>query len=364
MKHMRRKVFVHVAGVAILVVVVGAFLKVQAALRSDPVATRAEEIQRLVSFELPRTDAAASRVRGDGRRAALNRAAQLRWFTSNPLGLFVHFGPQAEFAAPSQSRWFTDLEKLVAATTNTKVATYAPDPSATNTWIAAAKAAGASYLTITAKHHDGLCLWASDVTTWDVDPRHDLLKRVATEARNAGLRLFIYYSLVDFHEATYGRDVAAYAAFVRAQMRELLTRYGPIAGLWFDLPRYSDGLSRRQLTSLYALIHRLQPWALIGANHHGEVLRGEDFRIFEESFPRADRRMPVAMPRQAIYRLGRTWFWSGKAEPTGGERLRRLRAEARQHRVGLLVDVAPRPDGRIPASVRRALRAGASAGTR
>lgn len=351
-----RTVGLALAGAAIVALVVSAFTTVQARLRPDPVADRAAEIRRLATAGMARTDAARRDVRRAGSHARLTRAGAVRWLDSNPVGLFVHYGPQSEFAAPSQTRWLKDLEELVAASRTMAVPGFTPNPGVTASWVAAAKAAGASYLTVTAKHHDGVCLWASRMTSWDVAPRHDLLRSLSAQARRAGLRLFVYYSLVDFHELTYANDRAAYTRLVRAQMRELLTGYGPLAGVWFDLPRYSDGLSRRRLAELYALIHDLQPWALIGANHHGEVLPGEDFEVLEESLSPKPRRGQRAVPRQAVYRLGRTWFWSGRAEPDIGSRFKRLRTEARRRRISLLANIAPRPDGTIPQVVLRELR--------
>jgi alpha-L-fucosidase len=355
-----RKWILLLIGAALVVAVVGAFTSVQAKLRSDPIANRAKEIRRLAASELPRIQTQAARIRSEARHAGLSRAGQLRWFRSGPVGVFVHYGPTSTFAASSEQEWFENLTELVSTEADTRISSFTPDPMSTKTWIAAAKAAGASYLTVIAKHHDGLCLFASDVTSWDVDEEHDLLKVLVSEARHAGLRVFIYYSLLDFHELTYGRNRSAYSEFVTTQIRELLTGYGPIAGMWFDLPRYADGLSKSQLAKLYRLIHRLQPWALIGANHHGEVLPGEDFEILERAFPNNPRRIPALRPQQAAFKLGRTWFWSGVAEPRDARRFERLKAEAQERRVSLLANIAARPDGTVPETVIRGLAAQSS----
>jgi alpha-L-fucosidase len=213
---------------------------------------------------------------------------------------------------------------------------------------------------VVVKHHDGYDLWPSRLTTWSAPRDHDLLATLAPAARRAHLRLFLYYSLLDLHEPTYRRDMGAYLAFVRAQLRELLTSYGPIAGIWFD-GTWDRAISDPQLESLYALIHRLQPWALVTTNHHRAPLPGEDFQVFEAGFPGRPAPAWAAAPvsklaHQAAITLGPTWFWSGRDAPLSSARFEHLLAEARATHTSLLANVPPRPDGSIGADVLAALK--------
>jgi alpha-L-fucosidase len=138
---------------------------------------------------------------------------------------------------------------------------------------------------------------------------------------------------------------------VEGQLRELLTEYGPVAGIWFD--GWSPSFGVRRLERLYRLVNRLQPWALVGTNHHLRPLPGEDFRIFENRFPR-NRVEPTGVPREVAVKLGATWFWGGKAAPTRLERLPALLARAAWYRANILADLPPQPDGTFDASVRAA----------
>jgi alpha-L-fucosidase len=162
------------------------------------------------------------------------------------------------------------------------------------------------------------------------------------------VRLFVYYSLLDRHEPTYATDKGAYLVFVEGQLRELLTQYGPIAGLWFDGWNRDFGVAR--LERLYGLVHKLQPWALVATNHHRRPLPNEDFRIFEDRFPRA-RTEASGLPREVAAKLGPTWFWGGTQAPTDLGQLPALLARAKATHANLLADVPPRPDGTFAPAV-------------
>jgi Alpha-L-fucosidase len=275
----------------------------------------------------------------------LTKAANIRWFRRARLGVFIHYGPTSRFAASSDSLWWRGID---SGRFDAAARAFRPHPDVVARWTDVARRLGASYITFTAKHHDGFALWNSRLTGWDVGPRADLLRPLARSCRRRHLRLFIYYSLLDRHEPTYATDKAAYTVFVEGQLRELLTEYGPVAGIWFD--GWSPSFGVRRLERLYRLIDTLQPWALVGTNHHLRPLPGEDFRIFENRFPR-NRVEPTGVPREVAVKLGATWFWGGKAAPTRLERLPALLARAASYRANLLADVPPRPDGTFDASV-------------
>jgi alpha-L-fucosidase len=274
-----------------------------------------------------------------------SRSETSAWFGRPRLGLFIHYGPTTLLAEPSDRRWWRAVD---AGRFDAAARTFEPDPRVTKGWVDLAKTLGASYITVTAKHHDGFGLWDSRLTGWDVGPRADLLKPLARECRRRHVRLFFYYSLLDRHEPTYATDKDAYLVFVEGQLRELLTEYGPVAGVWFDGWDRSFGLAR--LERLYTLVHSLQPWALVATNRHLRPLPHEDFRIFENRFPR-DRAEPSGLPREVAAKLGPTWFWGGDSAPTRLDRLPALLRRAATLRANLLTDVPPRPDGTFPPSV-------------
>ena len=138
-------------------------------------------------------------------------------------------------------------------------------------WIRVLKDAGFTMAILTAKHHDGFCLWPSLSTDYSVarSPwrrgEGDLVREVSEACRESGLKFGIYLSPWDRHDTSYG-DAQGYNKFFRSQLRELLTGYGVISEVWFDGANGEGAGGRKQeydWASYYAMIRELQPSAVI-----------------------------------------------------------------------------------------------------
>ncbi|GJG89350.1 hypothetical protein tb265_45310 [Gemmatimonadetes bacterium T265] len=205
---------------------------------------------------------APSRAPGAGHaigKAALARPslAQLAW-QEDELALFVHFGPNT----------FTDREW---GDGREAPAVFAPARLDARQWARAARAAGACAMVLTAKHHDGFCLWPSATTTHTVahspwrGGAGDVVREFVDACRAEGLRPGLYCSPWDRHHPAYG-DSPRYNAVYVAQLAELLTRYGPLAEVWFDGANGEGPTGRRQVYDwprVFATVRRLQPGAVI-----------------------------------------------------------------------------------------------------
>ncbi|MCP3927914.1 MAG: alpha-L-fucosidase [Bacteroidetes bacterium] len=151
-------------------------------------------------------------------------------------------------------------------------------------WVLLAKKAGMKYVTITSKHHDGFALWDSKVSDYDVahytNPKRDIIKELAVACKKHGLKLGLYYShWVDWDHAfgwDHTREIykitpEQYDQYwqekVMPQMRELLTNYGPIGMMWFDMwvHHSSTIVTKEQLLQLKGLIRELQPDCLVNS---------------------------------------------------------------------------------------------------
>lgn len=183
--------------------------------------------------------------------------AQLAWQEREFIA-FAHFGMNT----------FTDVEW---GTGREDPARFNPTDFDARQWVRVLRAAGMKLLILTAKHHDGFCLWPTDTTAHSVRSspwrggRGDVVGEVAAACREAGLAFGVYVSPWDRHEASYG-DSPRYNTFFRAQLRELLTRYGEIAEVWFDGACGEGPDGRRQVydwPSYYAVVRELQPRAVI-----------------------------------------------------------------------------------------------------
>jgi alpha-L-fucosidase len=237
-------------------------------------------------------------------------------------------------------------------------------------WVSLAKAAGARYITITSRHHDGFSMFATKATRYDIVDwtpyKRDPLKDLADECRRQGLKLFFYYSQLDWRHPDYwprGRTGKAtgrpdtgewtrYLDFMDAQLTELLTGYGPLGGIWFD-GMWDKPEADWRLDRTYALIHRLQPEALIVPNHHKAPLPGEDVQTFEQDLPGANTagfntKEIGTLPLETSLTMNGAWgFNKTDAAFKSVPDLIGYLVRAAGQGGNLLLNVGPRPDGTI-----------------
>ncbi len=232
-----------------------------------------------------------------------------KWFSDAKFGLFIHWGVYSilgdgEWVMNNQNISIEEYEKLPSF--------FNPIEYNPREWVKTAKSAGMKYITITSRHHDGFSMFDTKANNYDIidsSPyKRDILKMLAEECRKEGIKLFFYYSLLDWHNDDYfprgrtGNDIPGrnegnwenYIEFMKIQLTELLSNYGDIGGIWLDGhwdQKEWDGEKFGKLKvdwhydELYSLIHDLQPHALIGNNHHIGVIDGEDFQMFEKDLP-------------------------------------------------------------------------------
>ncbi|HWC76370.1 MAG TPA: alpha-L-fucosidase [Blastocatellia bacterium] len=222
-----------------------------------------------------------------------------RWFQDAKFGLFVHWGV---YSVLGDGEWVMNNKRIQISDYEKLPAQFNPTAFDAAEWVSMVKSAGMKYITITSKHHDGFAMFDSKVSDWDIVDRtpykKDVLKLLADECRKQGIKLFFYHSQLDWHHTDYfprgrtGQDAGRpnqgewnkYLDYMDAQLTELLTNYGEVAGIWFD-GWWDKPEAEWRLERTYKLIHDLQPAALVGANHHRKPFSGEDFQMFEKDLP-------------------------------------------------------------------------------
>ncbi|MGC3959235.1 MAG: alpha-L-fucosidase [Verrucomicrobiota bacterium] len=222
------------------------------------------------------------------------RDARMAWFRDARFGMFIHWGvysvPAGEWNGKTgYGEWFLEETHIPVSQYEKFADQFNPVKFDAKAWVKAAKDAGMKYLVITSKHHDGFGLWDSKLTDWDIARtpfRRDPLKELATECRKAGIKFCLYHSIMDWHHPDWGtrrawNDLAAnagppdmdrYTAYMKGQLKELLTNYGPLGLLWFDGEWESPWTHDRGL-DLYSYVRSLQP-SLIVNNRVGKGRSG------------------------------------------------------------------------------------------
>lgn len=290
------------------------------------------------------------------------------WFQDAKFGLFVHWGV---YAVLGKGEWVMNNDKMTASDYQTLPARFNPVNFNAAEWVATVKNAGQKYITITSKHHDGFAMWGTKQNKWnivDATPYgKDPLQALAAECRNQGVKLFFYHSHLDWTHPDYfprggtgqasGRaqsgDFNRYLDFMDAQLTELLTNYGEIGGIWFD------GIWDRKdadwrLRKTYDLIHKLQPQALIGNNHHLAPFEGEDFQMFEKDLPGQNaagfsgEAKIGKLPLETCDTIGVAWGYNpNEKRLKSTKQLLHTLIRAAGSNANFLLNVGPKPDGTI-----------------
>lgn len=298
-------------------------------------------------------------------------------FQNMKFGMFIHWGASSVLGS---GEWVMNNRNIRVKEYQHLLRVFNPIDFDAKAWVDAAQGAGMNYITIITRHHDGFSNWDTQTSDWKITRTpygKDALKQLADECRKRGMKIFFYYSLLDWYRSDYqyetgktgkgtGRtaksDWNSYIKFMKAQLTELLTQYGEVSGIWFD--GHWDQLDNdvdKTLSSkvnwhydeIYELIHRLQPACLIGNNHHLLPLPGEDFQMFEKDLPGnnttgfggADI---SSLPLETCETMNDSWGYNitdrkYKSVPA----LIHYMVNAAAHNANFLLNVGPMPTGKI-----------------
>ena len=302
-----------------------------------------------------------------------------REYQDMKFGMFIHWGV---YSVLGDGEWVLHNRKLKLDEYNRLPAFFDPEKFDAQAWVSLAKAAGMKYITITSRHHDGFAMFDSKVSDWNIVARtpykRDPLKMLADECHRQGIKLFFYYSQLDWHNPDYyprgvtdwpnGRpdhgDWNAYLdTYMDGQLTELLTNYGPIGGIWFD-GMWDKPTADWHLEKTYALIHKLQPAALIIPNHHQTPRAGEDVQTFEHDLPGQNSAgfnttyVSKDIPLEMSDTLNDNWgFNIGDSHYKSAEEVERRLIRAAGNNANLLMNIGPYPNGEIDPQFQSRLRA-------
>ena len=293
-------------------------------------------------------------------------------FQDEKFGIFLHWGLYSMIGA---GEWVMTNWNINHREYPKLAKTFYPSEFDANAWVSAIKAAGAKYITITTRHHDGFSLFKTATSTYntvDGTPfKRDIIKELAAACRRHGIKLHLYYSHLDWGREDYpqgrtglgtGRDKEkadwnSYYHFMNTQLTELLTNYGPVGAIWFDGWWDHDSDAKPfdwQLTEQYAMIHRLQPQCLIGNNHHQTPNAGEDIQIFERDLPGENKaglsgQDISRLPLESCQTINNHWGYSiTDTLYKSPKELIQMLIRAAGKNANLLLNIGPEPGGDLP----------------
>ncbi|WP_426998051.1 alpha-L-fucosidase [Pseudarthrobacter sp. N5] len=300
--------------------------------------------------------------------------AHAPWFTEARLGMFVHWGL---YSLPARHEWVMSREHTPADQYQTKyLQHFDPDLYDPREWAATARNAGMKYVVLTAKHHEGFCLWDSELTDYkstNSPAGRDLIAPYVEAAREHGLKVGLYYSLLDWHhpdftiddvhpecenpqaaELNRARDMDRYRGYLHGQVRELLSNYGTIDYLFFDFS-YADGKHAVNFPGkgrddwgseeLLAMVRQLQPGIVVNdrLDIPGDIVTPEQY---QPSSPM--QRDGVDVPWEACQTLNGSWGYDrDNLNYKSPELLIRMLVDGVSKNGNLLLNVGPTARGTL-----------------
>lgn len=318
------------------------------------------------------------------------KAAALEWFSNAKFGLFMHYGL---YSLLGRGEWVMLQERIPIAEYEPLKEQFKADKFDVDYITDLALESGMNYINLTAKHHDGFCLFGTaqhEYNSVDSPAQRDIIGDLSEACQQKGLGLFCYYSYFadwwhpyfysrnagwenarpayDFNEPRYkfqkDEDFRIYVDDVHAQLKELLTNYGPIAGIWFDpIMGYYNRPDLFPIEETYALVRSLQPHTLISAKQGANGT--EDFAAPERSghslADRFDDPELKKVPTHAwesnkdkhneICDTLQPRVWGYKKDDDNqhknADQVMQMLADAKEQNCNLLLNTGPLPDGSI-----------------
>jgi len=236
----------------------------------------------------------------------------MQWWHEARFGMFIHWGV---YSVLGRHEWVMENEGISVADYEQLAKRFQPKPNAARAWAKLAKQAGQKYMVLTSKHHEGFCNFDTKLTNYCAPkqgPGRDLVREYVEAARAEGLRFGFYYSLMDWHHADGARCATnedarkRFVEYTHGLIRELLTNYGKVDVLWYDVswPLDAQGWESERMNKM---VFELQPDIIVN-----NLLLPGDSRSPERSIAIADD-VGLKLEDHFVHALGfPTWASSGQ----------------------------------------------------
>lgn len=308
---------------------------------------------------------------------------RMQWWREARFGMFIHWGlyaiPAGEWEGrkvPGIGEWVMEKAHIPVSEYDNLAGQFNPVRFNADEWVRIAKNAGMKYIVITSKHHDGFCLWDSKVSGYDIMDatpfKRDILKELSDACSKEGIRLCFYHSIMDWHhpdaQAPFypnyndrSRSNPNFQRYVnnylKPQIKELATNYGPLGVLWFDGEWVKDW-NEPMGKDMYYYVRGLQPDIIInnrvGKDRKGMRPAGKS-EEFAGDFGTPEQRIPpTGLPGidwETCMTMNDTWgFVSYDNNWKSTEDLIQKLADIASKGGNFLLNVGPTAEGLIPAA--------------
>jgi alpha-L-fucosidase len=273
----------------------------------------------------------------------------MQWWREARYGMFIHWGLYSQLG---RHEWVMNRERIPVNEYEPLAATWKPQPRAARLWAQLAKQAGMKYMVMTTKHHEGFCLWDTQQTAYNAvvhGPGRDLVAEYVEACREFGLKVGFYYSLMDWHHpdgALCAKDEAArrrFLDFTQGCVRELMSNYGQIDILWYDVSWPLSSPELWESEKMSAMARELQPGLIV--NNRAQL--PEDFGTPEEHVTAES----TGRDWEACMTFNGSWGYLPYAPDSEWRSSREVLSMLRTTAGGqgnLLLNIGPAPDGSIP----------------
>ncbi len=283
---------------------------------------------------------------------AASRRERIRWWRQSRFGMFVHLGL---YSVLGRHEWAMATECIPMAEYEQLADRFQPQAGSARQWACLARRAGMKYMVFTAKHHEGYCLWdtrQTDYNSVQSGPKRDLVEEYIAACRAEGLKVGLYYSLMDWHHPDggtchYDPDARRrFLEFTRGCVGELMSNYGQIDILWYDVPKPLDTAEGWESYAMNQMVRSLQPHILINNRSH----LPEDFGTPEGHVVAEKTQMDRGWEACMTFN-GSSWGNMKGAEVDAWRTrdILKMLGTACNGRGNLLLNIGPTPDGAIPA---------------
>ena len=302
--------------------------------------------------------------------------ARFQWWQQARFGMFIHWGPVS--LKGTEIGW-SRAREVPQPEYDSLYKNFNPTRFDAKEWVTIAKDTGMKYVVLTAKHHDGFCLWDTETTSYDIMStpfKRDVVAELAHACKKANLTFCTYYSILDWYHPDYNTglrgqpgyqlppgqspDIDRYIAYMKSHLRELTTKHGPLGVMWFD-GEWEKPWTHDHGVDLYQYVRSLQPDILINnrvdKGRQGAAGTTSDPHIYKGDFDTPEQEIGKFQPErpwETCMTLCTQWAWKPNDKIKSLKQCMDILVRTVGGDGNLLLNVGPMPDGRIePRQVKR-----------